>query len=150
MDEMKKCPYCGEEIRKEAVKCRYCLSDLSQHTYSQTPPPPPNYGAYGFSQSYNQTNPRISPWEANDAFADGPEGKSRGVAALLALFLGWLGVHSFYLGKPTGGIVFVILSLLSCTSIPAILGLIQAIMMFCMTNQDFRNRYVITPSSFPF
>lgn len=40
--------------------------------------------------------------------------KSRTVAGILAIFLGWLGVHNFYLGYTGKGVVQLLLTLCSC------------------------------------
>ena len=63
-----------------------------------------------------------------------PNGKSKTTAGLLALFLGGLGVHKFYLGRMGQGVLY----LLFCwTFIPAIVGFIEGIVLLTMSDEAF-------------
>ena len=60
--------------------------------------------------------------------APAADAKSKLVAGLLAIFLGGLGIHNFYLGYTGKGVAQL---LLSCTGISAIWALIEGIMILC-------------------
>ncbi len=61
-------------------------------------------------------------------------GKSKGLAIVLALFLGGLGIHKFYLGKTGLGFLYLIFC---WTFIPAILGVIDAIVLATKSEREF-------------
>ncbi|MDN6179680.1 MAG: TM2 domain-containing protein [Halomonas subglaciescola] len=65
-------------------------------------------------------------------------GKSRIAAALLAFFLGAIGVHRFYLGQVGLGFLY----LLFCwTFIPAIVAFIDFILLLVMSDMAFNRKY---------
>ncbi len=64
--------------------------------------------------------------------------KSKTTAALLALFLGGLGAHKFYLGKPVWGLVYLVMC---WTFVPALLGLIEGVYYLAMNDAVFQQRY---------
>lgn len=64
-------------------------------------------------------------------------GKSKVVAALLALFLGALGIHRFYLGQWWG-----LFYLLFCwTGIPSLISFIETIVFLLSNKQNWDNKY---------
>lgn len=70
--------------------------------------------------------------------ANAPNGKNRVAAALLALFLGGLGVHKFYLGQVGLGILY----LLFCwTFIPGIIALVEFVIFITMSDEVFASKY---------
>lgn len=64
--------------------------------------------------------------------------KSRPVAVLLSLFLGFVGIQKFYLRQTWFGVMYV---LLSFTFVPFIASLLEALVYACMSDKEFDERF---------
>ena len=71
------------------------------------------------------------------------ERKSRITAALLAIFLGLVGAHKFYLGHPKLGIIYIVLT---CTIIGGVFtgwgSIVEGVMYLTKSEEDFQRVYV--------
>lgn len=103
------CDECGKEFSDQAAAC-------------------PNCGAPSL---YYVHPPSIS-------VIPNRSGKNRSIAVLLALLLGGLGVHKFYLEKPGIGVLYF---LFCWTWIPMILGLFEGIGYLLMSDEDFQKKH---------
>ena len=83
------CPKCGKEVEETAVKCPYCEADLKK----QDAP------TINIINTNTNTNSNTFPGYAP---------KKKTVALLLAIFLGYLGIHRFYVGKNGTGILWLL------------------------------------------
>lgn len=103
------CSECGSAINAKAEICPRC-------GVRQLPPP-------GTASAFGHTS-------AN--------GKNKLVAGILAVLLGGIGVHKFYLGKGLQGVLYLVFC---WTFIPAVLGLIEGLNYLLMSEKTFFERY---------
>jgi len=74
-----------------------------------------------------------------------PGAEKKVVAGILAILLGSLGIHKFYLGYNTAGIIMILVSVLTCgigATVMAIIGLIEGIMYLTKTDAEFVATYI--------
>jgi TM2 domain-containing membrane protein YozV len=67
--------------------------------------------------------------------------KSKVVAGVLGIVLGGLGAHRFYLGDTTGGIIRLVISIVTCGA-GTLIGLIEGIIYLTKSDADFQKTYV--------
>tara|TARA_X000001036_G_C19987485_1_gene524881 strand:+ start:149 stop:478 length:330 start_codon:yes stop_codon:yes gene_type:complete len=67
-----------------------------------------------------------------------PSGKSKLAAVLFAFFLGGFGGHKFYLGQTGLGVLYLVFF---WTFIPALIALIEMILLLVMSDEEFAEKY---------
>ena len=74
--------------------------------------------------------------------AEQPAGAEKKIpAGILGILLGRLGIHKFYLGYTTAGIIQIVITLLTC-GVGSIIGLIEGIIYLTKSDEEFANTYV--------
>lgn len=103
MMETISCPNCGAANSADSKFCQFCGTALPHQS-------PPSYAG-------PQTPPYVGPQPNGYSYAGSPypvcAPKSRLAAGLLAIFLGHLGIHNFYLGYTHRALVQLLVSLLT-------------------------------------
>jgi TM2 domain-containing membrane protein YozV len=137
-EAMQRCPYCSEIVYASAKKCRHCgeildvalrAAEEAKKASSQQPMVFMNAGGGGGGSS------------AAAAVGGGmglTKTKSRLVAALLAFFLGGIGIHKFYLGQTAMGVVYL---LFSWTFIPMFVSWIEGVIYLLSSERSFALKY---------
>ena len=139
------CPECGKQYSTQdkvnRVKCPYCGAETNV-SYAENE-----------QSRWEQFNSQQRQYGNIDSvFNNGPSGKSRGIAGLLAILMGWCGLHYFYIGKTNAGVLFLLIAVLSCgifATITTIVSIIQGVLFFTSTQEEFERKWVYTPNNFP-
>ncbi len=139
------CTECGKQYSTQdkvnRVKCPYCGAETNV-SYAENE-----------QSRWEQFNSQQRQYGNIDSvFNNGPSGKSRGIAGLLAILMGWCGLHYFYIGKTNAGVLFLLIAVLSCgifATITTIVSIIQGVLFFTSTQEEFEFKWVNSPSNFP-
>ncbi len=70
------------------------------------------------------------------------------VCGILALLIGGFGIQYFLIGKTTAGIINILLSIVTC-GLWTIVNFVQGIMILCMSEEEWRRKFVDSTSTFP-
>lgn len=121
--KIKKCAYCGSVVQATVVKKERVIEEEVEREHVV------------------QANIQQSTSSQSAVSA-----KSKTTAGILAICLGGLGIHKFYLDKNGQGILLLLLSIFFCWTIfvPLLIGLftlIEGIGLLCMSDSDFETKY---------
>jgi len=129
-----KCNQCGASVDSTAATCKYCGEPLPKQETPQQVVQPQVVIQQPVQQPTVIIQQQASPVDPSWPI------KSRTTAGILAIFLGGLGIHKFYLGKTGLGILYLIFC---WTTIPAFIGLIEGIIYLTSNDHNFQMKHKV-------
>ena len=125
----------------------YVDQEVTYDTQYAQPVDPRFSQTVNMNMQYNQGQVPVLYQQQNMAYTPGApiasiESKSRTTAAVLAILLGHLGIHKFYLNSPTA-IWYLLITLLSCGLggvVMWIISLVEGIGYLGMTDEEFKQK----------
>lgn len=142
-----RCSQCGAPLEPGMNECRFCgekFTTTQPPQYVQ-PAPQQQMPVYYTQQPYMNQAPlpyasqTVSP---NYIYPTGINPtwpiKSKTTAGLLAIFLGGIGIHKFYLGKTGMGILYF---LFCWTGIPAVIAFIEGLIYLFSNDENFQLKH---------
>ena len=73
--------------------------------------------------------------------AQSEAGQKKLLAGILGIVIGWTGAHRFVLGDTTGGIIRLVIALLTC-GLGGLIGLVEGIIYLTKSDEDFQKIYI--------
>lgn len=104
---------------------------------------------YGTGFAAGQSQPFQQPYRQPYYPSSYVQTKDHVAAGLLGIFLGWLGIHKFYLGYSTTGFIMLAVTVLGslftfglAASVMALIGVIEGIVYLVKSQSEFEQLYV--------
>lgn len=141
-DNVAFCPYCGAHNDAQgSLQNAQGYQQSQNEYYNQNEQQSGQYFYNGQqNQQYQQQNVNYNPQQMNTEPT-----KDKLVAGLLAIFLGTLGIHKFYLGYTKSGVIMLLVSLLTFgvgATVMAVIALIEGILYLTKSDAEFYQTYV--------
>lgn len=120
-----------------AAECKYCGEIVYFKAETDTIPA---YDQFSQNQPCHQYNIPLPIQSYGD--------KSKSTAAILCILLGGFGIHQFYLGNNTKGIIYLVVFIIGCMTctlfwVTSIAALVDFVLILSMSTEDFNRKYNI-------
>ena len=132
------CPFCGAPLNADARACEYCGTALPNTSRSTSDQSASLHAESPYAESPYAESPYTTNTNTNTNTNSSLPVKNKLVAGLLALLLGGIGIHKFYLGQTGKGILYI---LFCWTYIPGLLAFIEGLMILCGSDEKFMQKY---------